>query len=1123
MGVRIERYGKGTTSKNKISLTGFNGLATAYNDDLIPATAFSHLENVELDLVGSLSPRTGYKEINNIKFVPNDFYANDFDKTNFQGYFSLNYINKQGGESSFDFFIIDGLLFDNTGKDITLEILVTLIFKYDRNSKTAQFYKDTLTLKDIVRSPSDEKIRLNRKSKNIKSSNYFNKLYIPISLNIDFKAVPGTGEVELQNNFLLMFDGSQWKFVEPYVPNSNEIKTLGFNNLVYSQWNEKEIIKGMSDHSLNENLIIRKLSYYKPNEEGDIIGKYDDTTKSVITPAKILDIMPYPLEPITLEELQGAPASNTINNPISEILTSWPNRVVSSNIPQFTVPEPRGGRRNTFTWYFPQFPQYTLITLEYEGNKEVHTIDLDLIVLSVSAIGKGYVWNKDSPLLDPNDLQYLVLNGRYPELKSVSSFKLSKPFEFILKGVNLQNEIIKSINENYSFSNVKVSIKLFEDDKRNTEAGNVFEIDLTNSLNNFILQNRKYSNVKISDNSIFKIKSDIFLNYWRNDVPYPSNTYDIMLSNIQWEIEGTITGDFQINKDRDEIIYLKSHIATGNDLNEVYSYKEIDQLLNADGKVNWYIYPWIKNKQPWDEKSIWKDVPSFDPNDPSKLSTPLEPDFTKWIRINDEASFTKSSTLLRLWNPNDIFLVGFEIEKLGTVAQKDEPINFWKLMELNNENKDYFIDFPHISSCDKSVVINQQLFLWNGDMNNDDAKASDEKKKNRIFISQINNFAYFPSDNYIDLDIQKNERILAIKPFQNHYVIITNYNIFYLSGNNPSNFKLTHINKNIGVISGESALAYGNYIYFLNEDGIWLLKGIYNNDDRANVELISTIINKNFLLNLKEEDMRASIGVVNKNILYWFFPTQRICIKYYPEISKISNLQTFAFDTSDLFTEIKSIYKSGSRFGFWIYDNNLTITQYLKTIQEENFWVDGSDSNNFPYRFIIKSVNDTFLRPMVNKHLYNIQFKFGLPSTETDKDLINLSKIKVNLSVFIDNIKVYGDDTLTKGINNTLDIDSQSKEYGVHRGLILDNKQTGLGLNQLGLTNEIIKGARITGIGSTISYQLIIPVETNFALIETMAIFRYKRASISMKKNQILNKKNYKFVGNKYIKIENQD
>lgn len=98
-------------------------------------------------------------------------------------------------------------------------------------------------------------------------------------------------------------------------------------------------------------------------------------------------------------------------------------------------------------------------------------------------------------------------------------------------------------------------------------------------------------------------------------------------------------------------------------------------------------------------------------------------------------------------------------------------------------------------------------------------------KGNVLMFSEINNFEYVPSYNYILLPISNTDKIVKISYFRNSYIIFTQNKIFRLSGTfGASNFNLALINDEVGCLAGDTVAMVENELYFLSTRGLRSLK-----------------------------------------------------------------------------------------------------------------------------------------------------------------------------------------------------------------------------------------------------------------------------------------------------------
>ena len=100
-------------------------------------------------------------------------------------------------------------------------------------------------------------------------------------------------------------------------------------------------------------------------------------------------------------------------------------------------------------------------------------------------------------------------------------------------------------------------------------------------------------------------------------------------------------------------------------------------------------------------------------------------------------------------------------------------------------------------------------------------------KKDTIYFSQINDFTYVPSKNYITLPLSSTDEITRICYFEKSYIIFTKEQIHKITGNyseSSTDFKRELVNESIGCHAGNTVVPIDNTLYFASQRGLYALK-----------------------------------------------------------------------------------------------------------------------------------------------------------------------------------------------------------------------------------------------------------------------------------------------------------
>lgn len=99
--------------------------------------------------------------------------------------------------------------------------------------------------------------------------------------------------------------------------------------------------------------------------------------------------------------------------------------------------------------------------------------------------------------------------------------------------------------------------------------------------------------------------------------------------------------------------------------------------------------------------------------------------------------------------------------------------------------------------------------------------------RDTIWFSQINDFTYIPSNNYITFPLVSTDRITKICYFKKSYIVFTKYQIWKITGGHSitlSDLTKELVNESIGCHAGNTVVPIDNTLYFASPRGIYSLK-----------------------------------------------------------------------------------------------------------------------------------------------------------------------------------------------------------------------------------------------------------------------------------------------------------
>lgn len=157
-----------------------------------------------------------------------------------------------------------------------------------------------------------------------------------------------------------------------------------------------------------------------------------------------------------------------------------------------------------------------------------------------------------------------------------------------------------------------------------------------------------------------------------------------------------------------------------------------------------------------------------------------------------------------------------------------------------------------------------------------------------LFVSAVDNFAYFPYNYTIDFSSILKEPINSVVPFMNILVVQSDSYTWGLKGTspqvyideagqdlNPLAYQVFSINASIGCIAPKSVRPVRNRLYFLSQEGLMELTSLFATDDRYNVKPLDRNI-----INLIPQDKDAT--AIQFDNQYWIhFPSTKQTFRYY--------------------------------------------------------------------------------------------------------------------------------------------------------------------------------------------------------------------------------------------------
>lgn len=114
-----------------------------------------------------------------------------------------------------------------------------------------------------------------------------------------------------------------------------------------------------------------------------------------------------------------------------------------------------------------------------------------------------------------------------------------------------------------------------------------------------------------------------------------------------------------------------------------------------------------------------------------------------------------------------------------------------------------------------------------------------------IFFSDYENFEYFPNYYYVYVAESELEEVKSINYFRQYYAVFTNKRIKRMTGTfGSSDFGIYPLNDAIGCNISRSVKQVNNNLYFIGNDGLYMLKQGYLGEGTENVEKLDKNINE---------------------------------------------------------------------------------------------------------------------------------------------------------------------------------------------------------------------------------------------------------------------------------------
>ena len=309
-----------------------------------------------------------------------------------------------------------------------------------------------------------------------------------------------------------------------------------------------------------------------------------------------------------------------------------------------------------------------------------------------------------------------------------------------------------------------------------------------------------------------------------------------------------------------------------------------------------------------------------------------------WFTISDW-SYDNEATFIT--DVSGEYQFKISVRESGKILVLDEYNIPKYIVKGSEDERDTEIDANTINMCNRILVHWDRILLY-----------GDQAKDDVLYISDLYNPSYFPTNNTLQFLNPRKEQITSIVRFRDNLVVFTPSSIQAMYGKSPEDYRRIMINPNIGCISEKGAKVVKNHILFPSLDGIALMKSVGVSETKSNVDFIDGKI-KNLV-----EQTEDSIAYVRDNQYCIVYPSSNKQLRYYYEWG------VWVLDESPIFNLRDVIVE----------DNNIMAISH-----DGNLIVDGTgySDNGFVYDMFISTKYFYFREPYAVKKTKEIQVMFN--------------------------------------------------------------------------------------------------------------------------------------------------
>lgn len=300
--------------------------------------------------------------------------------------------------------------------------------------------------------------------------------------------------------------------------------------------------------------------------------------------------------------------------------------------------------------------------------------------------------------------------------------------------------------------------------------------------------------------------------------------------------------------------------------------------------------------------------------------------------------------------------IGFTFKSVGTYELK-----FLARMQGTTTNEESYLPQYTVQTTEASPLVpydtmhdcNRIILHWDRII-----LYGDPTQPTAIYISHLKNPEYIPTTNSLLFENERQEGITALVQFRDMLVAFTPTSIQALYGKAPIGddpYRRVMLSSAIGCIAPYSAKVMGNYVAFLSQEGVHILKSLGYTENRLNVEKIDHKI-----ANIVPRETDAC-GMVLDGQYHLVYPNRSLRFRYY-----FDGLQAWVRDESSKLDFSRLYEWGGILYGQSKYEGH--IRQFDSTLFADEEYV---------YQDIMEFKNFDFGQPYNPKKLKELQMLFG--------------------------------------------------------------------------------------------------------------------------------------------------